>query len=46
LQQNPDLITTNWTDVTNTPVLNLTNLQNQVFLPLPAVNSFYRLESR
>jgi hypothetical protein len=46
LQQNFDLTTTNWTDVTNTPVLNLTNLQNQVFLPLPAVNSFYRLESR
>jgi photosystem II stability/assembly factor-like uncharacterized protein len=46
LQQNFDLTTTNWTDMTNTPVLNLTNLQNQVFLPLPASNSFYRLESR
>jgi hypothetical protein len=43
LQQNFDLTTTNWTDMTNTPVLNLTNLQNQVFLPLPASNSFYRL---
>lgn len=32
LQQNPDLTTTNWTDVTNTPALNLTNLQEEVTL--------------
>jgi hypothetical protein len=45
LQQNFDLTTTNWTNVTNTPVLNLTNLQNQVTLPLPASNAFFRLKS-
>jgi hypothetical protein len=35
----------NWTDVTNPPTLNLTNLQNQVALPLPAGNVFYRLKT-
>ena len=44
LQQNSDLTTTNWTDVTNLPVLNLTNLQNQVVLPPPDGTSFFRLE--
>jgi hypothetical protein len=43
LQQNSDLTTTNWTDVTNLPVFNLTNLQNQVVLPLPDGNGFFRL---
>jgi DNA-binding beta-propeller fold protein YncE len=41
LQQSPDLM--NWTDVTNLPVLNLTNLQNQVTLPPTDGNSFFRL---
>jgi DNA-binding beta-propeller fold protein YncE len=41
LQQSPDL--TSWTDVTNLPVLNLTNLEDQVVLPPPAGNSFFRL---
>ena len=41
LQQSPDL--TSWTAVTNPPVLNLTNLQNQVVLPPPAGNGFFRL---
>ena len=41
LQQSPDLL--NWTDVTNPPVLNLTNLQNQVVLPPADGNSFFRL---
>jgi hypothetical protein len=45
LQQNSDLSTTNWTDVTNMPVLNLTNLQNQVMQPLSAGNNFYRLKT-
>jgi hypothetical protein len=45
LQQNSDLTTANWSDVTNPPVLNLTNLQNQVMLPLPGGNSFYRLKT-
>jgi hypothetical protein len=41
LQQSPDLM--NWTDVTNQPVLNLTNLQNQVSLPPTDGNSFFWL---
>jgi hypothetical protein len=41
LQQSPDLL--GWTDVTNQPVLNLTNLQNQVVLPSPDGNTFFRL---
>ena len=45
LQQNFDLTTPNWTDVTNAPVLNLTNLQNEVTLPLSSTNTFYRLRS-
>ena len=43
LQENLDLTTTNWTDVTNTPVLNLTNLQDEVTLSSPASSCFYRL---
>ena len=45
LQQNPDLTTTNLTSVTNPPVLNLTNLYNEVTLPLSSSNTFYRLQS-
>jgi DNA-binding beta-propeller fold protein YncE len=41
LQQSPDLVA--WSDVTNNPALNLTNLQNQVTLPLSVSNGFYRL---
>ena len=44
LQQNPDLTTTNWTEVTNTPTLNFTNLQNQVTLSTPSSSRFYRLK--
>ena len=43
LQQNSDLNTANWTDATNLPVLNLTNLQEEVTMPLPGSNCFYRL---
>lgn len=43
LQQNLDVGTTNWVDVTNTPVLNSTNLQNEVVLPLTDNHVFYRL---
>jgi hypothetical protein len=42
LQQSPDLV--NWTDMTNIPVLNLTNLENQVALPSPLENTFFRLK--
>jgi hypothetical protein len=47
MQQNSNLLhTSNWTNVTNTPTLNPTNLRNQVILPLPtAGNDFYRLKT-
>jgi hypothetical protein len=43
LQQNLDLTTTNWTDVTDTPTLNLCNLQYQVGLSPTNSSGFYRL---
>ena len=43
LQQSLDLVS--WTDVTNTPTLNLSNLQNEVFLP-PTNTTFFRLQSQ
>jgi hypothetical protein len=42
LQQNSDLTTTNWTTITNAPVV--ANGQNQVILPSGFGNQFYRLE--
>ena len=45
LQQNLDLTTPNWTDVTDAPALNLTNLQDEVTLPMPAGSGFYRLKT-
>jgi len=46
LQQNSDLSTTNWTDVTTVPTLNYVNLKYQVTIPAPLGMSFYRLVSR
>jgi hypothetical protein len=43
LQHTADLAL--WEDVTNTPTLNLTNLQNQVTLPPSASSGFYRLKT-
>jgi hypothetical protein len=43
MQQSGDLH--NWADLTNQPVLNLTNLRNEVFLPPPGSNVFYRLKT-
>jgi hypothetical protein len=43
LWQNPGLTPANWSIVTNSPVLNLTNLQNQMVLPLINGGAFYRL---
>jgi hypothetical protein len=44
LQQNSDLTSTNWTNVTTAVVSNPTNLQNEVTLtPQTAGNMFYRL---
>lgn len=40
LQQNPDLTTTNWTDVTTAPTV-----VNQVILSPPGSNIFYRLKT-
>jgi hypothetical protein len=45
LQQCPDLSTLNWMDMTNPPVLNLTNLQNEVVLSPTSSNVFYRLKT-
>ena len=44
LQENSDLAARNWIDLTNTPRLNLTNLNSEVTVPLPAGNRFYRLK--
>jgi hypothetical protein len=43
LQQNVDLTTTNWMTLTNAPTLNLTNLQDEVFLPGTNTSDFFRL---
>ena len=43
LQQNPDLTMANWATVTNVPVLNLSNLQQQVSLAPSNNAGFYRL---
>jgi hypothetical protein len=43
LQRAVDLVAPHWTDVTNVPVLNLTNLQNQVMLPWGKKLEIYRL---
>jgi hypothetical protein len=41
LQQSSDLL--NWSTMTNVPILNLTNLQNQVVTPISDGSAFYRL---
>jgi hypothetical protein len=43
LQESLNLV--DWSDVTNEPTLNLTNLQNQVTLPLSESNNFFRLKT-
>ncbi|MGA2787696.1 MAG: hypothetical protein ABSF60_09220, partial [Verrucomicrobiota bacterium] len=46
LQKNTNVAKANsWVTLTNTPVLNLTNLQNQIILPSPGSNVFYRLKT-
>ena len=44
LQQSADLAS--WSNVTNLPLLNLTNLQNQVALPPSGSSGFYRLKTQ
>ena len=46
LQQNPDLSTTNWTDVTAKPSLNYTNLNYEVTVAHTVGAMFYKLASR
>jgi hypothetical protein len=46
LQENSDLAQTNWTEVAMTPVLNLTNLRNEVRLSPVTGNRFYRLKDQ
>ena len=43
LQQSSDLA--NWSTITNAPTLNITNLQNQLTLPLSQTQTFYRLKT-
>jgi hypothetical protein len=45
LQQSFDLASTHWTNVPVTPLLNLTNLHNEVTIPAPTDNAFYRVMS-
>jgi len=44
LEQNPTLSTTNWTTVTNSPVI--VDIEKQVILPSSAGDSFYRLRGQ
>jgi len=46
LQQATDLLAPQWTEVTNTPTLNFTNLHYQVAVPLTSSAGFYRLSSQ
>ena len=44
LQENADLNTADWIDVTTQPTLNLTNLHHEVSVPLSISNRFFRLK--
>jgi hypothetical protein len=44
LQENPDLRTANWSDVTNIPTLNVTNLHYQVTLTATNDVRLFRLK--
>lgn len=44
LQENADLRTTGWTDVTTKPILNFTNLHHEVSVPTSSTSRFYRLK--
>lgn len=46
LQQKSDLATAGWVTLTNRPVLNLTNLQDEITLSPAAGNGFFRLKSQ
>jgi hypothetical protein len=46
LQQSSDLTAHSWTNVPGSPVLNFTNLHNEVIVPPPTGSVFYRLASQ
>ena len=46
LQENPDITTSDWTDVSVVPIVNITNQQNEVMVSLPVGKKFYRLKSQ
>jgi photosystem II stability/assembly factor-like uncharacterized protein len=46
LQQNSDLATANWVTLTNTPVLNFSNLQDEIVLSPTNGSGFFRLISQ
>jgi hypothetical protein len=46
LQENAELTSPNWVGVTNGPVLNFTNLHNEVTMPRLSGKSFYRLQQQ
>jgi len=46
LQQSADIAAANWTPVTNNPVLNFTNLNQEVTVPATNITGFFRLISQ
>ena len=46
VQENSDLTTTNWMTLTNTPTLNLSNLNDEVVLSPSNSSGFFRLMSQ
>jgi len=46
VQQRGDLRAGSWADMTNTPILNTSNLHNEVSLPVGRANAFYRLKAK
>jgi len=46
LQQNPDLSSTNWSELATSPIINYTNLQYEALIPRPEGTTFYRLMSQ
>jgi hypothetical protein len=45
LQQNQNLTSTNWVDLTNAPAVDLSTLHRQVILPAAGSSAFYRLRA-
>jgi hypothetical protein len=45
LQQNTDLTSSNWVNVSTAPVLNMANLNNEVTVPNPLGSAYFRLSA-